>query len=224
MDWSGAVSFAATVTTILMYLTGWQVISKVIRRKSTQGLLVHPFIACFVSCTLWTKYGMLTDDNTMFYVNVIGSVFEGFYVALFYFYTKSKNTVAPPVTVLLIFLFAVLAYTKYVTIEGEKAIYHQGMICSSFNIVNYAAPLSAAASVIRKKSTENISFLLSLVYFLMALEWFIYGYMRIDLFVEVPNLIGIFFGAFQLSLFFFFPSKGKSKSIDYHKTVVEGRM
>jgi len=61
---------------------------------------------------------------------------------IYYFYLLQKE-VGSTVLLLLFFLFATLSYTKYVTVEGPVAIDHQGMICSLYNIFNYAAPLSA---------------------------------------------------------------------------------
>ena len=55
-----------------------------------------------------------------------------------------QTNVISSVLVLFLFLFATLTYTKYVTVSGAVAIYHHGIICSAYNIFNYAAPLSAA--------------------------------------------------------------------------------
>jgi len=44
----------------------------------------------FVSCSLWLKYGMLSEDSTMIFVNLVGAIIEGIYVIIFYINTKQK--------------------------------------------------------------------------------------------------------------------------------------
>nr|XP_004227494.1 sugar transporter SWEET1-like [Ciona intestinalis] len=216
MDWGVVeiVSFVATVTNVLLFLSGIQIISKIYTRGSSQGFSVLPFIVCFVSSTLWTKYGLLSEDSIMILVNFIGVVIEGFYTAVFYLNTKQKQKkLQMTIFSLLAFMFAVLIYTKYF-VNQDLALKHHGFICAAFNIINYAAPLSSAAVVIRKKSTENLSLLLSVVYFLVSVEWFFYGYLHQDNFIMIPNTLGILFCSFQLSLFVFYPSK---RTISDHK-------
>ena len=36
------------------------------------------------------KYGMLTQDPTVIWVNLVGSIIEGIYTGLFFLYTKNK--------------------------------------------------------------------------------------------------------------------------------------
>lgn len=61
--------------------------------------------------------------------------------------------------------------------------------------------------MIKTQSTESISFYLCSFNFIVGLEWFIYGVLINDLFVQIPNLLGALLGLVQLSLFFKYPSQ-----------------
>ena len=69
-----------------------------------------------------------------------------------------QREVGSTVLLLLFLLFAALSYTKYVTVVGQVAVRHHGVICSVYNIFNYAAPLSAMVSIIFviRKSKLNL--------------------------------------------------------------------
>nr|CAB3266297.1 sugar transporter SWEET1-like [Phallusia mammillata] len=217
------VSIAATLTNILLFLSGIQIIWKIYQRSSSQGFSILPFMACFVSCTLWLRYGVISKDFTMIFVNLIGSIIEGIYVIIFYLYTKQKKSVHPTVFGLLAFLTSVLAYSQYGKISESELIRRHGLVCASFNVINYAAPLGSAASVIKMKSTKNMSFVLSFVYFIVSIEWYFYGYLHKDNFIKVPNMFGIFLGIIQLSLFVFYPTS-KSRVVEPKKQSVSANM
>jgi solute carrier family 50 (sugar transporter) len=61
--------------------------------------------------------------------------------------------------------------------------------------------------VIKTQSTESISFYLCSFNFIVGLEWFIYGLLINDRFVQIPNLLGALLGIVQLSLFTKYPSQ-----------------
>lgn len=64
------------------------------------------------------------------------------------------------------------------------------------------------ASVIRTKSCEHLPYPIILSTFAVSCQWFVYGYLLGDPFIQTPNLIGCVLSAFQLSLFLIY--KGKS--------------
>ncbi|XP_055602391.1 sugar transporter SWEET1 isoform X10 [Uranotaenia lowii] len=63
---------SATISTVLQFLTGLLICRKYIRKKSTGDTSGLPFISGFLSCSLWLKYGLLSHEHTVIFVNIIG--------------------------------------------------------------------------------------------------------------------------------------------------------
>ncbi|XP_055602390.1 sugar transporter SWEET1 isoform X9 [Uranotaenia lowii] len=64
---------SATISTVLQFLTGLLICRKYIRKKSTGDTSGLPFISGFLSCSLWLKYGLLSHEHTVIFVNIIGT-------------------------------------------------------------------------------------------------------------------------------------------------------
>lgn len=65
----------------------------------------------------------------------------------------------------------------------------------------------------RVRSAESLPFPVILASFITSFQWFLYGCLIDDLFVQTPNLLGCVLSAFQLTLFIVFPSKKSSREL-----------
>lgn len=61
--------------------------------------------------------------------------------------------------------------------------------------------------VFRKKSTEMLPLPLILMSFLVSVQWFAFGLIAKDLFLQVPNVLGSMLSGTQLMLFCIYPNK-----------------
>lgn len=84
-----------------------------------------------------------------------------------------------------------------------------GYLCCSVTVVFFAAPCCMLMQVFRIKSTEMLPFPLILSSFLVSTQWFIFGVLAHDLYLQVPNLIGALLSGTQLLLFLIYPNKPK---------------
>ncbi|MCO5580055.1 hypothetical protein L7F22_033921 [Adiantum nelumboides] len=78
----------------------------------------------------------------------------------------------------------------------------------------YAAPLAAMKNVIQTKSVESMPFLLSLCTLLNSCLWEVYGILKKDPFIIVPNALGVIFGIMQLALYAYYR--------DYQRALANG--
>ena len=57
------------------------------------------------------------------------------------------------------------------------------------------------------KNTEVLPFPLILTNFFVTLQWYFYGYLLEDYFIQIPNLLGCILSSIQLTLFVIYPNK-----------------
>lgn len=66
--------------------------------------------------------------------------------------------------------------------------------------------------VMRKKTTEMLPLPLILMSFIGSIQWFAFGYIADDLFLQIPNFLGALLSGTQLALFCIYPNKQRMTS------------
>ncbi|XP_063227932.1 sugar transporter SWEET1-like isoform X2 [Bacillus rossius redtenbacheri] len=199
------LAFTASVSTILQFLTGVLICQKFVQKGSTGDASGFPFVSAFLSCSLWLRYGFLIHDNSIILVNTFGASLQLGYIITYYLYTVKKSVVTRQTIAACTFLVMVLMYTQY---EADETAAKQmlGLLCCFTTIVFFAAPLTVLAHVIRVKNAESLPYSLILANFLVSLQWFLYGVIINDTYIQVTNALGTFLSASQLSLFVIYRS------------------
>jgi solute carrier family 50 protein (sugar transporter) len=88
-----------------------------------------------------------------------------------------------------------------------------GIACNVLTVIFFASPLATMSQVIKKKTTESMSFPLSLMSAIVTLSWTLYGYLVGDYFVIFPNALGFILAALQLYLFIIYPNTPSQSSL-----------
>eukprot|EP00117_Sycon_ciliatum_P029036 scpid85431/ scgid23213/ Sugar transporter SWEET1; RAG1-activating protein 1; Solute carrier family 50 member 1 len=179
------------------------------RQCSTQNVIYFPFVACWLNCVFWLKYGILLGDPAMISVNIIGIIFQFAYIFFYYYYASEEQKAEIVRNCFLCFLlaFAVLGYVRALVEDWDTAVSHLGVVCSVFTVLMYGAPLSAVKRVVKTRSTECLPFPLCVANFLASAEWSLYGYFIGSKAVEIANGLGALVAALQLGLFLVYPSR-----------------
>ncbi|KAH0726876.1 hypothetical protein KY284_002741 [Solanum tuberosum] len=82
-----------------------------------------------------------------------------------------------------------------------------GVLCALVTIAMYASPLSVMIIVIRSKTVECMSFLLSFFLLLNAGAWFAFAMFLQDPYLIVPNMVGLASGSAQLIIYIMYKKK-----------------
>lgn len=82
-----------------------------------------------------------------------------------------------------------------------------GYLCCAVTVLFFAAPLTMLFHVVRVKNSESLPFPLIASSFFVSLQWFVYGLLIDDTFVQVPNFLGCLLSCTQLALFVIYPSR-----------------
>uniref|UniRef100_A0A8D8ETX6 Sugar transporter SWEET1 n=1 Tax=Culex pipiens TaxID=7175 RepID=A0A8D8ETX6_CULPI len=112
---------SATISTVLQFLTGSVICHRYIRKKSTGETSGFPFVSGFLSCFLWLKYGMLTQEHVVIFVNIIGSVLFFSYVLVYFTFSINKRIVIRQFLGACVFIMLCTIYTTYES-NKEKAV------------------------------------------------------------------------------------------------------
>lgn len=216
MDITHIISWSATLSQFGLLSTGIQVCLKIRKQGGTRNITFFPFLTTCLSSILWTKYGLLIDDIPICVVGIVGIILQSLYLAFYFVNTRDrdKGIFSQRLVVSFAGVCLLLTYIKYYTRDHDTAVLHLGFVASGFTIAVYGSPLVSVANVLRHKSTEFMTFSMSLAGFVVSSLWTIYGHLVQDKFITVPNGIGVILGSVQLLLFVIYPSTAQ-RTITY---------
>lgn len=201
-----ALATSASLCTILQFLAGILVCRKFVRNGTTGDTSGLAFVSCFMSCSHWLCYGLLIGDPFIVMVNVFGAILQLCYVVTFMLYSVKKSIIMKQFTVAITFVTIIYIYSIF---ESDRSLAAQriGFLSCSLTILFFASPLTMLAYVIRMKSAESMPFPIIVASLICCCQWFAYGCILEDPFIQMPNFLGIVLSAFQLSLFFVYSTK-----------------
>ena len=77
----------ATLTGLMQFLAGSEVVRRFRSKKSTGDSSSIPFVAGALNCAIWTKYGFAIGENSMIILNLLGTIILIGCVIGFYHYS-----------------------------------------------------------------------------------------------------------------------------------------
>lgn len=164
------------------------------RQKSVGSLSPLPNISLFANCFVWTIYGVLKEDGTIFFPNSIGILTSLYCMSVFH-----QHGLAKPFK---LYLLAVLVCCAVIYLAVDDDTQSIGLMGCFMAVLFMASPLAVVRTVIRERSTTSLPFFTSLIIWCNALSWFLYGRLVADdELVWVPNALGLMLATVQLSLF-----------------------
>ncbi|XP_066594834.1 sugar transporter SWEET1 isoform X1 [Prorops nasuta] len=206
-----ALATTASICTILQFLAGTLVCKKYFQKGTTGDSSGFAFVACYMSCSLWLRYGLLIGDSSVVLVNIFGSLLQLSYIIVFLTYSVKKAATLKQLSAATCFLVIVYIYCIY---EDDKKLATEriGFLSCSLTILFFASPLIMLAHVIKVRSAETLPFPIIVASLVVSCQWFAYGCLINDLFIQIPNFMGCILSAFQLSLFLIYPTKQSNQS------------
>lgn len=201
MDGMWLLSAACIVFTLAMFSSGLSDLRLMVSRRCADNVQFLPFLTTDLNNLGWLYYGLLKEDVTLMTVNSIGAALQSLYIAAFIFYTAEKR--CPLYQVLLALGVLVLGYTYFSlwTPDVDARLTQLGLFCSVFTISMYMSPLTDLADIIRTRSTQRLSFPLTVTTLLTSSSWVLYGLQRSDPYITVPNFPGMVTSVVRLWLF-----------------------
>jgi hypothetical protein len=162
--------------------------------KSVKKLSSVPFASLMANGVLWTSYGWLKADNTIFVPNAISIGTAAFCMIVYYQYALIKPVQIYGITAIVCMLGVVLAS------NGDAQII--GLMGCALSVMMSGSPLAVINTVLKEKSTAALPFWTSLVTWLNTFSWVLYGWIVAhDSMILLPNLLGLLLASLQMALF-----------------------
>ena len=181
-------------------------ISKV---KSCGLLSPLPFISLFTNSFVWSLYGFLKMDGTVFIPNTCGVLASLYCILAFHKHTESKPNK------LYIVSLVISTIALFLTAAGHTSLI--GVLGCSLSVLLSGSPLAVMKTVIQEKSTTALPFTTSFVIWLNSISWLLYGSLVAhDILIYGPNIIGFILASVQMSLFAIYgikPAERKSEVV-----------
>lgn len=205
---SDAAGVAGNLLAFVLFVSPIPTFRRIIRSKSTEQFSGQPYIYSLLNCLICLWYGLPIVSPGIIHiatVNSVGAVFQLTYIIIFIVYAEKNKKVN--MLGLLVAVFAVFAIIVFISLRFFESSSRQLFVgyISVFSLISmFASPLFIINLVIRTKSVEYMPFYLSLSTFLMSVSFFVYGMLKHDPFITVPNGIGAILGIVQLVLYLYY--------------------
>ncbi|XP_008591028.1 PREDICTED: sugar transporter SWEET1 isoform X1 [Galeopterus variegatus] len=201
------LSGACVVFTLGMFSTGLSDLRRMRMTRSVDSIQFLPFLTTDVNNLGWLSYGALKGDWTLIVVNAVGAVLQTLYILVYLHYCPRKRAVLLQTATLLGVLLLGYSYFWLLVPDLRARLQQLGLLCSVFTISMYLSPLADLAKVIQTKSTQCLSFSLTIATLLTSASWFFYGFQLSDPYIMVPNFPGILTSFIRLWLFWKYPQE-----------------
>ena len=197
----------ATVLTMCFYISPVIPFINVFKGKityeDTPGILVT---ASYVNCFCWYIYGDMIFSDQVKICNLIGSIITITLISIYLVYEIRKYTLDAILNALIIITGSYATYRGLTIVVDDDAII--GKICNITSIIVYLSPMYLIYKVIKEKN----NYILIPIYIAWATLissglWIIYGIIIKDVYIMIPNVIGIVLAIIQICIYFLFKSK-----------------
>lgn len=141
----------------------------------------------------WALYGYKTENPAIYINNTVTTLLS---LAWIFLYHQIKNDFVIYISQ---YIVSVLSFSLVVMNFCTPDMI--GWICLIFNILGYAAPIELIPIALKEKNSKYIDIVIIGVCQMNSLIWFTYGQLTQNYFIIAPNLLGIFFSAFQILIY-----------------------
>ncbi|KAG7396545.1 hypothetical protein PHYBOEH_002157 [Phytophthora boehmeriae] len=177
------------------------------KTQTTGEVSVLPITLLFCNSFMWAIYGYKTGNIfPVLVVNMYGMSTSVIFSSIFYRWSKDRGSIHK----LWKHAGCVLAAGMLYVIAGgcgatgqtpDQVAATLGLFAVVINIALYASPLANMKKVIQTKDASSLPIAISVVFLGNAFLWVVYALTVGDMFVMVPNLLGMILCAAQVALY-----------------------
>ncbi|KAL4174973.1 hypothetical protein KRP22_006901 [Phytophthora ramorum] len=214
------VKVLTTIAQIVLRLSPVPELYRVHKRKDVGVMALMPLVALLLCNHIWLIYAYTVKNIfPLFSVCVYGDVVATLYIVIYAKWCSDRVYVAKSIVVAGILLALVTTYAVLVASGAISQSRHQlglvlGYLANVATFAMYISPLEKLKLVIQTKSSAAIPALLCGIIFVNSTLWLINGIVDDDLFIVVPNVVGLLLSATQLTLYVIYRPKKEVSAAD----------
>ncbi|KAF2915336.1 hypothetical protein DAI22_09g023700 [Oryza sativa Japonica Group] len=181
------VGIVGNIISFGLFLSPVPTFYRIIKNKDVQDFKADPYLATLLNCMLWVFYGLpIVHPNSILVVTIngIGLVIEAVYLTIFFLFSDKKNKKKMGVVLATeaLFMAAVVLGVLLGAHTHQRRSLIVGILCVIFGTIMYSSPLTIMTSSTASAGPS-------------------YALIRLDIFITIPNGLGVLFALMQLILY-----------------------
>lgn len=184
----------------MVYLAPLEAMMRIKKEKTTGKLPIAPYWTMAVNGVVWTSYGVLVQQPSLWLGAAPGILFGAYYWSVFSRYAPKECPLRAYKVGGAVSIGAIAGVCS--TLDPATAAGVLGTVGNLGTMLMIASPLAAIKTVTVEQSTRSLPFGLSAAVFVNSALWTSYGvFVTQDPFLCVSNGIGLLLASLQMCLF-----------------------
>ena len=176
--------------------------------KESPGVLL---LCSFLNCILWSDYGLLTDQFSVYFANGLGGAITLIYITIFLIHlADGKLLLSCFYTTFLIACVVEIYFLCYYVVPSQVT----GIIANIFNVLMYAAPGEKIYQVCKTNKYDLIPIFSTIGGLACSTSWMLYGFYQGDFLLVLPNLLGCISAIVQLVVYLIVRGRSKKERVE----------
>ena len=201
----------AMIFCIIYFISPIYEISKLIKKQIKTNVMPYLIYFCTILNTETSVlYGILVKSWPFYICNGVGCVLNIIYLIIFILNCK-KTPIKKEYLILMLLTLVFGSFFGFLFLVKNLNVC--GTISSFLNTFMIFAPFQKVSDSFKYKDNKFIPVSITLFLFLSCLFFMIYGLMKdLDLYITVPNILGVLFCFSQIFIWFYFEIKNKENN------------
>ncbi len=201
----------AMIFCIIYFISPIYEISKLINKQIKTNAMPYLIYFCTILNTETSVlYGILVKSWPFYICNGVGCVLNIIYLIIFILNCK-KTPIKKEYLILMLLTLVFGSFFGFLFLVKNLNVC--GTISSFLNTFMIFAPFQKVSDSFKYKDNKFIPVSITLFLFLSCLFFMIYGLMKdLDLYITVPNILGVLFCFSQIFIWFYFEIKNKENN------------
>ena len=174
--------------------------------KQSPGVLL---LCSFLNCILWSDYGLITNQFLLYLANGLGGTITLIYITIFLIHVADRKVLLSLFYNFFLICCIVEIYFVFYYLVPSKVT---GIIANVFNVLMYAAPGEKIYQICKGASYQLIPIWSTIGGTACSTSWMCYGIYQKDIYVVIPNALGVLASIVQIVIFVIYRRKQKNKA------------
>ena len=174
--------------------------------KQSPGVLL---LCSFLNCILWSDYGLITNQFLLYLANGLGGTITLIYITIFLIHVADRKVLLSLFYNFFLICCIVEIYFVFYYLVPSKVT---GIIANIFNVLMYAAPGEKIYQICKGASYQLIPIWSTIGGTACSTSWMCYGIYQKDIYVVIPNALGVLASIVQIVIFVIYRRKQKNKA------------